>query len=66
MSEEKYKLICKTRVEALAFKYLIDKKNNRKVFNEIKYDCLEMTKYLQEADLGYSVKEKQDLFQCRN
>ena len=53
MSEEKYKLICKTRVEALAFKYLIDKKNNRKVFNEIKYDCLEMTKYLQEAYLGY-------------
>ena len=50
---QKYKLICKTRVEALAFKYLIDKKNNRKVFNEIKYDCLEMTKYLQEAYLGY-------------
>ena len=66
MSEEKYKNICKTKVEVLAFKYLIEKKNNRKTKSSTKYDCLKMTKYIQKDDLGYSVKEKQNLFQCRN
>ena len=65
MSEEKYKNICKQKVQALAFEYLIVKKENRKKYKSIKYDCLKMSKYLQEDDFGFTVKEKQNLFKCR-
>ena len=40
--------------------------NNRIIPNSIKYDCLDMTKYLQEDKLQYSFKEKRNIFQCRN
>ena len=64
MSEEMFKNICKQKVKSLAFKYLNNKLKQRQNYSEVKYSNLNMSKYLHE-DLGYTVKEKQNLFQCR-
>ena len=62
--EERFRNICKLKVKSLAFEYLNNKLNQRQSYNELKYEHLTMAEYLQE-DMGYSVKEKQNLFQCR-
>ena len=65
LSEEKYKYLCKQNVSKLAFEYLIEKQINKNKKTNIKYECLELSKYLQENDFGFSVKEKENLFKCR-
>ena len=65
MSEEQYKNICKEKITTMAFNYLISKKNNRQKICQAQYEYLEMAPYLQEDNLGYSVKEKHNLFLCR-
>ena len=64
MSEEMFKNICKQKVKSLAFEYLNNKLKQRQSYSEVKYSNLNMSKYLHE-DLGYTFKEKQNLFQCR-
>ena len=64
MSEERFKDVCKQNVKALAFEYLNNKLKQRQNYLDVKYDNLKMATYLHE-DLGYTVKEKQNLFQCR-
>ena len=65
MTEEGFKKLCKEKVKVKTFEYLISKQIRRKPNHLIKYERFEMAKYLQEKHLGYSVKEKQNLFQCR-
>ena len=65
MSEVNFKIICKQQVSKLAFEYLINKKNNRQNKNQAHYEYFEMAQYLQEDKIGFSIKEKQNLFQCR-
>ena len=48
-----------------AFEYLKTKQKQRNPKYIINYEFFEMAKYLQEDNLGFSVKEKQSLFQCR-
>ena len=64
MSEESFKNICKQKVKSLAFEYLNNKLKQRQNYSEVKYEKLNMSKYLYE-DFGYTVKEKQNLFYCR-
>ena len=63
-SEEKFQNICKMKVKLKAFEYLNNKIKQRQNFSNTKYEHLTMATYLQE-DMGYSVREKQNLFQCR-
>ena len=56
--------MCIEKVKSLAFEYLVGIKEQREHTIEVKYAYLGMADYLQE-DMWYSVKEKQDLFQCR-
>ena len=65
MTEESFKKLCKEKVKLKAFEYLILKHTKRNPHNIIKYENFEMAKYLQKDNLGFSVREKQNLFQCR-
>ena len=65
MSEESFKKHRKDKIRKVAFEYLIAKQNNMQTKN-VAYDTyLGIAPYLQEDSLGYSVKEKQNLFQSR-
>ena len=59
ITEEGFKKLCKEKVKVMTFEYLISKQIRRKPNHLIKYERFEMAKYLQENNLGYSVKEKQ-------
>ena len=65
MTEERYKIMCKQKVQTLAFEYLMEKKSSRQNKTSLKYDNLNMAKYLQEDNFGYSIQGKQNLFKCR-
>ena len=47
MPEEKYKHLCKQKVSKIAFEYLIGKQKNRNKQTNVKFECLQMSKYLQ-------------------
>ena len=64
ISEERFRNICKLKVISLAFEYMKNKLNQRQNYDNIKSEHLTMAEYLQE-DIGYSVKEKLGIFQCR-
>ena len=64
ISEERFKNVCKQKVKNSAFEYLNNKLKQRQNYSELQYEDLNMAKYFYE-DLGYVVKEKQNLFQCR-
>ena len=47
MTEERYKTLCKQKLNTLAFEYLMEKMSNRQNRTKLKYDSLNMGKYLQ-------------------
>ena len=64
MTTDKFKNLCKTQVRLKAFEYLEVNQMELKSVKHIRYDKLEMAKYLGENNLG-SYRERHYLFQCR-
>ena len=68
MKKEKFSLILNDRIEALAFKWLLDKKKSRKSENakgkDLKYSFLQMAEYLGPTS-NASINEKKWLLKCR-
>ena len=65
MTKEEFTKICKEKVKQNAFIYLENKKNKSDKRKHIEYKHLEMAQYLKENELSLTVKERQQLFQCR-
>ena len=65
MTKEEFSKICKLKVRNNAFDYLLRKKNKSDIRRHIEYTHLRMASYLEDKELGLSVKERQYLFQCR-
>ena len=65
MTADKFKALCKTKVKFKAFEYLEENKMELKSVKHIRYDRLEMAKYLRENNWGFTNRERQYLFQCR-
>ena len=65
MKEDKFKQMCKERVQSMAFEFLQSKKGTHDKVMHIKYDSLKMAEYLRPNEFNISVKERQYIFQCR-
>ena len=48
-------------MQTLAFEYLMEKKSSRQNKTSLKYDNLNMAKYLQEDNFGYSIQGQQNM-----
>ena len=65
MSIDKFKIICKQKVRQKSFVYLLGNKERLKSIKHIRYEKMQMAKYLRYNDFGLTTKERQYLFQCR-
>jgi hypothetical protein len=65
LGTNKFTKLCKMQVKLKAFEYLQNEKLNHEKVLHIKYEKLEMAKYLTANDFEYSVESRQYLFQCR-
>ena len=64
MKKENFSKLIKSRIENLAFDYLIKKRGSKG--KEISYKRLEMSEYLMPHNEKLSIEEKQRLFSVRN